>query len=257
VPDLRADCGRCFGLCCVAPAFARSADFAIDKPAATPCPNLLADFRCGIHEKLRDRGFAGCTVYDCFGAGQRVAAEFGEDWRTRPETAGPMFARFAAMRDVHELLWYLTDALSRPATTPIHDDLRKAMAGTERLAGENPGRREIDEHRGAVDRWLLRASELVRGKGRQLRGADLMGRDLRGADLESANLRGAYLIGADLTSADLRRADLIGADLRGADVRGADLRTALFLTQFQVNAARGDGRTRLPAGLDRPPHWSN
>ncbi|RQX15913.1 oxetanocin A resistance protein, partial [Micromonospora arida] len=38
--QLRADCGRCFGLCCVVPAFAASADFAIDKPAGSPCPNL-------------------------------------------------------------------------------------------------------------------------------------------------------------------------------------------------------------------------
>ncbi len=37
--DLRADCGRCAGLCCVAPAFTASADFAIDKPAGQPCPN--------------------------------------------------------------------------------------------------------------------------------------------------------------------------------------------------------------------------
>ena len=33
----------------VAPAFARSADFAVDKPAGTACTNLQADFRCGIH----------------------------------------------------------------------------------------------------------------------------------------------------------------------------------------------------------------
>ena len=37
--ELRADCTRCFALCCVAPAFAASADFAIDKPAGQPCPN--------------------------------------------------------------------------------------------------------------------------------------------------------------------------------------------------------------------------
>ena len=40
VVELRADCSRCVGLCCVAPAFARSADFAVDKPAGTPCTNL-------------------------------------------------------------------------------------------------------------------------------------------------------------------------------------------------------------------------
>ena len=71
---LRADCSRCFALCCVAPAFAASADFAIDKPAGHPCPNLQEeDFRCGIHDRLRERGFPGCTVFDCFGAGQQVA----------------------------------------------------------------------------------------------------------------------------------------------------------------------------------------
>ena len=31
--DLRADCARCAGLCCVVPAFTESADFAIDKPS--------------------------------------------------------------------------------------------------------------------------------------------------------------------------------------------------------------------------------
>nr|BFE68040.1 hypothetical protein GCM10020092_013410 [Actinoplanes digitatis] len=65
--ELRADCGRCAGLCCVAPAFARSADFAIDKPAGRPCPNLAEDFRCGIHERLPEKGFRGCVVFDCFG----------------------------------------------------------------------------------------------------------------------------------------------------------------------------------------------
>ncbi len=56
---LRADCTRCAGLCCVAPAFAASADFAIDKPAGRPCPHLGDDFRCGIHEHLDQRGFHG------------------------------------------------------------------------------------------------------------------------------------------------------------------------------------------------------
>ena len=85
------------------PAFAASADFAIDKPAGDPCPNLRADFRCGIHTELRDRGFPGCTVYDCFGAGQQIAQETfgGRDWRTHPELAAAMFASFGVMRELH------------------------------------------------------------------------------------------------------------------------------------------------------------
>ena len=84
---LRAPAGgllRCAGLCCVAPAFAASADFAIDKPAGRPCPNLRDDFRCGIHAELRERGFPGCEVFDCFGAGP--AAHPGH--LRRPDVAG-------------------------------------------------------------------------------------------------------------------------------------------------------------------------
>lgn len=86
---LRADCSRCAGLCCVAPVFAASADFAIDKPAGVACLDLADDFRCGIHAELRNRGFPGCTVFDCFGAGQRITQETfgGRTWRQAPELA--------------------------------------------------------------------------------------------------------------------------------------------------------------------------
>lgn len=68
--------------------------------------------------------------------------------------------------------------------------------------------------------------------------------------------RGAYLLGADLRGANLGRADLLGADLRAADVRGALLAGSIFLTQPQLDAARGDSRTTIPAALTRPRHWS-
>jgi Pentapeptide repeats (8 copies) len=253
--ELRADCAKCFGLCCVAPAFTASSDFAITKPAGRPCPNLLADHRCGIHDSLRQKGFTGCSVFDCFGAGQRVAQELfdGRDWRSTPDVAGPMFAVFPVLRDLHELLWYLTEVAARvPA---MRDEAERAIASTEDLAATATGGLDVGPHRERVNAILLRASDSIRGGGREYRGADLIGRDLSTQDLRRANLRGAYLIGADLTGADLRLADLIGADLRGADLAGADLSTALFLTQFQVNAATGDRATRLPAVLTRPAHY--
>jgi hypothetical protein len=86
--------------------FAASVDFAIDKDAGKPCINLQSDFRCGIHLSLRQRGFRGCTVYDCFGTGQKVAQiTFGrQDWRQAPESAKQMFEVFPIMRQIHELL---------------------------------------------------------------------------------------------------------------------------------------------------------
>lgn len=258
--DLRADCSRCFALCCVALPFSRSADFAIDKPAGTPCRNLAA-FACSIHDRLPTAGFPGCAAYDCFGAGQRTAQQTfdGRDWRVQPELAEPMFTAFPIMRHLHELLWYLEAALAWPEAEPVHDELRglrsqiewAADAGADRLVET-----DVPALRAATAPLLRRASSLVRKKrGRDLSDADLTGADLRGTDLHDADLRNARLLRADLRGNDLARADLLGADLRHADLRGTDVSTALYLTQSQVGAARGDHDTTIPPELRRPLHW--
>jgi uncharacterized protein YjbI with pentapeptide repeats len=259
--ELTADCARCAGLCCVVPAFARSVDFAIDKPARHPCPNLGDDFRCGIHRDLRAKGFRGCTTYDCFGAGQHLTQETfgGADWRGRPE----MLSAFPVMRELHELLFYLTAALELKLPAAQRAALETARAETHALTGGTPEELialDVAPRWAAVNDLLMRASAAVRatapGPRRERRGADLVGKDLRRTDLRAANLRGAYLIGADLRDADLGWADLIGADLRDADLRGARVRTALFLTQPQIDSARGDQATALPSGLRRPANWA-
>jgi uncharacterized protein YjbI with pentapeptide repeats len=263
LPDLRADCTRCFALCCVAPAFAASADFAIAKSAGQPCPNLRQDFRCGIHTQLRESGFAGCTVYDCFGAGQQVSQVTfaGRDWRQAPAEARRMFAVFPIVRQLHELLWYLTEARALDAARPIHPELAAAHAETARLANAGPDQLltlDVATHRHGVNALLLQASELARAqfpRRREHRAADLIGANLAEADLRGANLRGAYLIGADLRGADLRMADVIGADFRDANLRGADLTGSFFLIQSQLDAAKGDATTALPPALARPTHW--
>jgi hypothetical protein len=257
IEELRADCGSCFGLCCVALTFAQSADFAIDKPAGEPCPNLRQDFRCGIHQKLRPEGFNGCTVYDCFGAGQKISAQAGTSWREQP--GQEMFAALPIMRQLHELLWYLYDAQQRPETAPIRAELEQTLKHVEALTAQPVLEVDLGNERAQVNELLITTSKLVRGKQnkkKERRGADLVGAKLRKADLSRVNLRGAYLIAADLAGADLRKADLIGADLRDSDLRGADLTDALFVTQSQVNAAQGDSSTRIPSSLLRPAHWS-
>ena len=57
--------------------------------------------------------------------------------------------------------------------------------------------------------------------------------------------------------ADLRMTDLIGADFRDADLSGADLTGSIFLTQVQVNSAKGDAQTKLSHSLSPPMHWSD
>lgn len=91
-----------------------------------------------------------------------------------------------------------------------------------------------------------------------------------------ANLRRAYLWFAVLDEADLRNADLSGARLQGASLReamvsganfadanlgeecdlsGVDLTEAKNLSSKQVEKAKGDENTKLPAGVQRPAHW--
>lgn len=255
------DCAACAGLCCVALAFHRSADFARDKPAGQACPNLDDAFRCTIHADLPAHGYRGCVTYTCFGAGPVVTrAHAGHDWRHDPATAARMFALLPVQRSVHELLWYVRAALAEDVGDELRTSLQAVHDTTEGLARLDPDgllAGDVAAHRDSVNVLLRRASAHLRGprKGRALRGADLVGARLAGADLRRADLRGALLMGADLRGADLRRADLTGADLRDADLAGADLRDALFLTQSQLHAARGSAGTRLPRALARPPSW--
>jgi uncharacterized protein YjbI with pentapeptide repeats len=254
-PSLEPDCGRCFGLCCVALPMTRSADFPVDKAAGDPCRNLTVDDRCAIHDRLRDEGWAGCSVYDCFGAGQQVSQVTfgGVSWRDAPGTAGAMFAVLPVMRQVHEVLALLDEALALEGLDALlRAGLGRAHRDALALTGAAPDALlavDLPGLRGRVGPLLARASASVRARGRPAGGtgrpdpragpgADLVGADLRRADLRGADLRGALLITADLRRADLRNADLLGADLRGADLRGADLAGVLFLTRPQLAAAR-------------------
>ncbi|MBB3112356.1 uncharacterized protein YjbI with pentapeptide repeats [Paenibacillus phyllosphaerae] len=275
--NLRADCEKCFGLCCVALFFSASEGFPIDKEAGEPCLNLQPDFRCGVHNSLSKRGLKGCIAFDCFGAGQKVSqvSFAGQDWRNSSDSADAMFKVFIIMMQLHELLWYLEEALTLKPAGPIYAELRSMLDETEGLTYLGVSslmELDIAKHRASVNTLLLKTSELVRSEarsrntilpeqkarsGRQKtigRGADLIGADLRRIDLRGVNLRGAYLIAADLRGSDLSGSDLIGADFRDADLRGADLSKSIFLTQAQLNAAKVDAFTKLPPSLIHPLH---
>jgi hypothetical protein len=288
---LEPDCANCFGLCCVAHSLKASATFAIDKLPGKPCPHLQVEFGCGIHDTLRQQGFSGCTAYSCYGAGQKVAQQLfaGVDWRRAPQTAELMFQTLPIVTQLHRLLWYATEALDRCPSGPEHRELFGLLAETERLTTTPPDEMSwgaIDAHCLTGEDLLGRVSAAIRtghetgrpdqrsassdapevprppadNQGDRPRdtdwhGADLRSTDLRGIDLRGCDLKGANLADADLSGADLRWADLMGADLEGANLAAADLSAALFLTQSQLELARGDARTTLSDPLRNPRHW--
>lgn len=204
--NLRADCENCFALCCVGLHFAASVDFAVDKLAVTPCTNLQPDYRCGVHKGLRKQGYKGCTVFECFGAGQKVSQVTfkGVSWRESPEIARKMFDVFPIMQELHEILSYLIEARTKEEALTIHKELSHAIEETERLTMLGPDlilELNIPAHLARINTLLAKTSELVRNdkdsrsnnKKNRSR-ADLLGANLRGADLRAVNFRGAYLI---------------------------------------------------------------
>lgn len=264
--ELRIDCKKCFGLCCVALYFTKFEGFPTDKEAGKPCINLQSDFTCVVHKNLEEKGLKGCLAYDCFGAGQKIAQVTfdGWDWWKKPEHAKKMFEGFLVMRQLHEMLWYLMQALMLQRDQGIKAEISSLLDSTERLTSldiDSLLELDIQTHRTKVNALLKSTSELVRSKacgGKKVASKnrrDYFGADLRKVDLKGADLRGACLIAANLRGVDLSGADLIGADLRDADLSGADLTNSIFLTQAQINTAKGDSYTNLPPLLARPAHW--
>jgi hypothetical protein len=258
--SLEPDCGQCVGLCCVALPFRPSHGFAFAKDAGEPCRNLDGGYGCSIHASLRDEGMAGCTSYECFGAGQHVTQVVyaGATWRGTPDGGAEMFEVFAVVQRLHEMLVLLDQAaaLAQGPEPPRElSRLREQVAGHTEGAPAEILDTELDRLAALVGEALRGVSRSVRGPGPSYVGNDLAGQDLRTTDLTGADLRGALLIAADLRDAVLDRTDLLGADLRDSDLSGADLSTALFLTQPQLNSARGSAATVLPAHLRRPVAW--
>ncbi len=62
-------------------------------------------------------------------------------------------------------------------------------------------------------------------------------------ELEKSNMKGC--IGYDC----------FGADTRDTNFNNSDLREAVFLTQGQINSAKGNRNTKLPKHLDSPVTW--
>ncbi len=267
---LTADCMRCFGLCCTALNIVASSDFAINKSAGAPCINLQGDFRCKIHQNLREKGFKGCTVFDCLGAGQKVSqATFnGQSWKEHPEIANKMFRVFPVMEQLYEMIAFIAEALTYDVAQSLRDKLNKQIEKLQSLTDMDADSLlslDMTSCRFPVNELLLETSESIRSglsskvfaikKGKKCRGADWIGKNLVGKDLRTTDLRGAYLIATDFRNADLRGVDLIGADLRDANLMGANLSTSMFLTQMQINSAKGNDKTILPPHIQRPSHW--
>lgn len=265
--QLRIDCEKCCGLCCVALYFSKSEGFPNDKKAGKPCGNLLPDFRCKLHSQLSEKGLKGCIAYDCFGAGQKVTQMIydGTSWKTMPpDRAEEMFEVFIRVYQLHQILWYLIEAVSLTAAQKLKNELKGLILKIQTTVGSSPAdirSFDIEAYRNRVNHVLKEAGECVcqsicPSKARKPGNRDYLGKQFCGADLSGQDFSMALMIASDLRGCKLRGTNFLGADLRDADLSNADLSESLFLTQMQINEASGNKGTRLPKWLEYPEHWT-
>ncbi len=257
------DCKNCCGLCCVALYFAKTDGFPSDKAAGKPCKNLQTDFRCTIHQDLLSIGMRGCLAYDCLGAGQLVTQKLYrcKDWRTEPKGAEEMFRTFVAVYQLRQMLWYLIEVTTIPFAEALLEDVRRLIQANQQICRSTPQAVlafDIEAYRSDVNKLLKRACTLLQqgmGQKQATKNKDFFGKNWRKAGLTGYDFSMALLIAADLRGCQVQGANFLGADMRDTDIRGVDLRESFFLTQGQINAARGDSATKLPGHLTLPVVW--
>ena len=133
--DLQSDCENCLGLCCIAPPFAQSDEFAYSKAEGEPCRNLDANNRCTIHDDLKDQGFTGCIKFECFGAGQKVTHHHfkGQSWRQDHLTAKRLFHVFFIVKALHRMIQQMIEKDQKHFANSIKDLEKMSLAGEDDL----------------------------------------------------------------------------------------------------------------------------
>lgn len=170
--ELFTDCGACAALCCIALPFDASEDFAFDKAAGARCRYLRADCRCAVHAELVPRGLSGCAVFECHGAGPRVTRAYAGRMET-PALVAERDEAFRVLREVHELLWQLTEAAKLCAALPaarggaLEAELRGVLAPLDEVATLPVASllaADLRPHRAAARGWLRRLGEALGGR---------------------------------------------------------------------------------------------
>lgn len=228
------DCAQCQGLCCIAYCFFKSDGFPENKVAEQACSHLTPSYRCDLHQDLAVMNLHGCMAYDCFGAGQRVSALMNQGNQSHH------FEAFRKAVQLHQIEWYLIEAatlVSAKSLWPkIEMQIKRLEAQMESL--KQCADASIEQLRNESNQLLRQAWQLVQNENQTSRDWSMK-----------------YLMGKNFKNQSFFAVNFLAADLRDANFSGADLREALFLTQAQLNAAKGNPTTKLPCWLSMPQSW--
>ena len=263
-PKMQGDCGKCSGLCCIALFFSPTDGFPDQKAAGEPCLNLRPDYRCKIHSQLKKEKMKGCIGYDCFGAGQQVTQVIyqGQTWQDLPQQSPEIFTIFTSVFQLLQIKYYLREALTLLAAKPWENEIQSLINENITLCNSSPASilsADLAAYKHRASAILKQVClNLEQGMHRKHKKypASFLGKNFQDQDLSGWNLSMRLLLAANFTGCRFDGAIFLGADTRDANFNNVDLREAVFLTQGQVNSAKGNSHTKLPPNLDYPITWA-
>jgi hypothetical protein len=205
----------------------------------------------------------GCLAYDCFGAGQIVTALYErENWRSNPKIAQEIFEVFIKVFNLQQILWFLSEILTLMPAKALWEKSYIYMNQLDFLIQSSPKdilNFDLGEFRENVNPLLKDTGEIIKREVFYTNGIikkkDFIGHNFKKARLDGYNFSSSLLIAANLEGCSLTGSNFIGADLRDTNIKNADLRESIFLTQGQINAAKGNQNTCIPKHLIKPLSW--
>ncbi|MGL5676802.1 MAG: pentapeptide repeat-containing protein [Cellulosilyticaceae bacterium] len=257
--ELHIDCKNCSGLCCVALYCSKIDGFPENKDAGVPCKHLEADFKCDIHGELIEKNLRGCLNYECFGAGQKVTRMYADKggWEQNPSQRAEIYQVFLGVTQLYQMRWYLLQALELHVSSERDGAIEKLIQENGEIVEQEPKKilsYDLEAYRERVNVLLKALTNQVRTT-KDNGNKNFFGKNLKGKNLDGKDFTMALMIAANLEKCRLRRANLLGADMRDTNIKDTDLSESLFLTQMQINSAKGNAETKLPSYLSRPSTW--
>lgn len=261
--EMKADCSKCSGLCCTALFCFKMDGFPRDKEAGEPCVNLLKNYQCNIHSELEKRKMKGCIGYDCFGAGQYVTQSIykGQTWQNLPKESHEIFDVFCMVFHLYQIKYFLTEALVINGAESLQEDIQRLLDENIKICQSSSHdilSFSIESYRERANQVLRQVCSFIQrslNAEKNQSSKDFFGKSLKGKNMSGWDLSTKLLIGADFSSGNFKGTIFLGADTRDTNFSGADLSDAVFLTQGQINAARGNRNTKIPDYLYYPITW--
>lgn len=261
--ELKVDCSKCSGLCCTALFFSKIDGFPENKVAGKPCTKLKSDYHCKIHQELEKRNMKGCIGYDCFGAGQHVTQCIykGETWQTSQEQSQEIFDVFVIVFQLYQIRYFLEESILVIPAKELWSDIKNLINENEALCHSTPKSIldiDIESYRNKVNIILKQVCTSIikcfkNSDNKRL--TDFLGRSFKKRDMSGLDLSMKLLIATNFDSCTFDGTVFLGADTRDTDFSNSDLRESVFLSQGQINSAKGNTNTKLPKHLDYPVTW--